>query len=66
MKPEGAFFSGAVLGVAGAYLYKNYESDKDLKGGAAAKKDNLSISELLNFSTTKNIAPDHDIHSSEA
>jgi len=37
MKPEGAFFSGAILGVAGAYLYKNYESGKELKGGAARK-----------------------------
>ena len=35
MKPGVAFVSGAVLGVAGAYLFT--ESDKDLKGGAARK-----------------------------
>jgi len=40
MKPEGAFFSGAILGIAGAYLYNKYsENCDDLKGGAKIKRD---------------------------
>jgi len=53
MKPEGAFFSGAILGVAGAYLYKNYESGNGLKGGANSEKYLFQIA--MSEPTLKNI-----------
>jgi len=53
MKPEVAFFSGAVLGVAGAYLYKNYENGKDLKGGEG--KSFTTLERIKNLSTIKEI-----------
>jgi hypothetical protein len=54
MKPGVAFFSGAILGVAGAYLITNTsESCDNLKGGANSEKDLFQIA--MSEPTLKNI-----------